>query len=275
MLKLAWAVPSAIFKESRRWVCLSNCLGPLQHAMRSRMFRGHYEFRDVVPGIYQLRASAALYLPRLRTHLQLQPHGSSVVNLTLSGLFDDASWSITRGSRSSQRDDWNWTLRSPENRPILRVVDDGTAGRRGLEQDSPSSETHAGNTTTFSEGVFGASGLSDGFQIARRSRNQRTTLSAQSQVTRTDRSSSGSPLFFGTKLQSEGLDQAKSVVAARLETFPQIGNRYASGLTLVDFSSAERRAVGKVAMVEIGSQTQLVIAGHSTDYQPTVSSRCD
>ena len=53
---------------------------------------GHYQIKDVLPGVYQLRASAALYLPSLRRQLRLQSKMRPVVNLTMSGLFDETSW---------------------------------------------------------------------------------------------------------------------------------------------------------------------------------------
>ena len=241
---------------------LVELFGPASALQALTDVQGHYQFRNVIPGIYQLRASATLYLPSLRKQLQLPPHGASVVNLTLNGLFDESGWISTRSDRMNQKDDWNWTLRSPENRPILRIADDGVNGT--YEQRSLSSETRSAITTSFSKGSFGASGLSESFQVAHRSQNQRTVLSVHSQIVQTETASLMPPLFLAAALQNEGAVHIRSVIAARVETFPQIYSNSAAGLAVMDLASAERVEIGDFAKVEVGSETHLVTAGRST-----------
>ena len=47
-----------------------------------------------------------------------------MVNVTMTNLFE-AIQLVTVPTQSDQ-DDWKWTLRAISNRPILRVLDDGT-----------------------------------------------------------------------------------------------------------------------------------------------------
>ena len=83
--------------------------------------------RNLIPGKYLVRASATLFVPATRQNLQLRIGATAVVNLTLSALFDTAAWLPAERRRADEPDDdWKWTLRSSANRPILRIVEDGT-----------------------------------------------------------------------------------------------------------------------------------------------------
>jgi hypothetical protein len=86
---------------------------------------GHYLIANLVPGKYEVRASAALFVPTMRGNLQLKPGVRAVVNLTLNAMFDAAAWlPAERRKADEPSDDWKWTLRSAANRPILRIFDD-------------------------------------------------------------------------------------------------------------------------------------------------------
>ena len=243
---------------------LVELFGPASSLNALTDLQGHYRFRDVMPGIYQLRASATLYLPSVRRQLQLQFHGVSVVNLTLTGLFDESAWISTRTDRLNQKNDWSWTLRSPENRPMLRVIDNDMEAGLPNEQGLPSSETHVAATTTYSSGVFGASGVGESFQVAHRSKNQRTIVGMRSERVKTETGSSASPIFFATSLRVEAADHTRSILAARVETFPQIWSSNANGLRMMELASAERLDIGEVAAVEVGNVTQMITSGRST-----------
>ena len=88
--------------------------------------KGRYAVARVVPGRYGVRASAALLLPAVRSNLLVQAGHRSVVDLTLSALFDETSWLPAHArSREELSDDWSWTLRSSAGRPILKLAGDG------------------------------------------------------------------------------------------------------------------------------------------------------
>ncbi len=73
---------------------------------------GRYLIANLVPGKYEVRATAALFVPALRGNLQLRPGAQAVVNLTLNALFDTASWlPAERRKADEPSDDWKWTLR--------------------------------------------------------------------------------------------------------------------------------------------------------------------
>lgn len=87
---------------------------------------GRYRIANLIPGRYQVRATAALFVPATRGNLQLRTGMRATVDLTLSMLSDPASWlPAQRRKPDEPGDDWTWTLRSAANRPILRMLGDG------------------------------------------------------------------------------------------------------------------------------------------------------
>ena len=88
--------------------------------------KGRFSISDLAPGMYQVRASAASFLPALREKVSLAPGAHLVINLTLNTLFEAVQFLPQRPRVSQDDDDWKWILRSSANRPILRVLDDGT-----------------------------------------------------------------------------------------------------------------------------------------------------
>lgn len=86
--------------------------------------RGFYSIARLLPGTYSLKVSAPSFLPTLRERIGLHAGASLMVNITMTNLFE-AIQLVTLPTQSDQ-DDWKWTLRSISNRPVLRVLPDGT-----------------------------------------------------------------------------------------------------------------------------------------------------
>jgi hypothetical protein len=86
--------------------------------------KGTYTFADILPGKYAVKAMGASYLPSLRENVRVR--ANTVVNLTLNTLYEVMQWlpAEPRAANAS-RDDWEWTLRSAANRPLLRWLEDG------------------------------------------------------------------------------------------------------------------------------------------------------
>ena len=86
--------------------------------------KGTYTFADILPGKYAVKAMGALFLPSLRENVRVR--ANTVVNLTLNTLYEVMQWlpAETRAANAS-KDDWEWTLRSAANRPLLRWLEDG------------------------------------------------------------------------------------------------------------------------------------------------------
>ncbi len=96
-----------------------------QHQLAYTDETGHFSLSGLLPGSYDLRASAASFLPTLREDVALSAGAAKVLNLTLNTLFE-AMKMVPPAKRPGDEDDsWKWTLRSTVNRPILRF-DDGS-----------------------------------------------------------------------------------------------------------------------------------------------------
>lgn len=87
--------------------------------------RGIYSIPSIFPGHYSLKAAGGDFIPTLKENLRLR--AKTVVDLTLSNIYDlmQVAPHLQR-ARTSGQDDWAWTLRSAQNRPLLRWQADGT-----------------------------------------------------------------------------------------------------------------------------------------------------
>lgn len=102
--------------------------------------KGYYSADDLQPGTYQVKVTAASFLPSLRENVNLRTGARMLVNLTLSTLADALQLLPPRRSSSSDADDWHWTLRSAANRPILRF--DEKQGPLVVVSNSEGSDDH-------------------------------------------------------------------------------------------------------------------------------------
>ena len=79
---------------------------------------------SLLPGTYSVKVSAPSFLPSLREKIGVHAGAKLMVNVTLTTLFEAIQLVPLRNPVDD--DDWKWTLRSVANRPILRVLEDGT-----------------------------------------------------------------------------------------------------------------------------------------------------
>jgi hypothetical protein len=85
---------------------------------------GFYSVAKLLPGTYSVKVSAPSFLPALREKIGVRAGAKMMVNITLTTLFEAIQ--LVPLQNQADDDDWKWTLRSVANRPILRVLDDGT-----------------------------------------------------------------------------------------------------------------------------------------------------
>lgn len=130
--------------------------------------KGLYSAKDLLPGVYHIRVTAPSFLPSVRENVNLRAGADRVVNVTLETLFD-ALQTLPRKPGASDDDDWNWTLRSCANRPILRLVNGHPEMVEG------------GNDRVLSGRVAFVAGSSDNFNTAS-SGDMSTAFSVQSSV---------------------------------------------------------------------------------------------
>ena len=86
--------------------------------------RGFFSIAKLLPGNYSLKVSAPYFLPTLREKIGLHAGARLMVNVTMTNLFEAIQ--LLNLPAQADEDEWKWTLRSISNRPILRVLPDGT-----------------------------------------------------------------------------------------------------------------------------------------------------
>ena len=130
--------------------------------------RGFYSVAGLLPGTYSVKVSAPSFLPTLREKIGVRTGAKLMVNVTLTTLFEAIQLVPLRSPVDD--DDWKWTLRSVSNRPILRVLGDGTTV---VAQNGESAADHdLKGTLTFlagspGQGFGSSSDMSAGFDVER------------------------------------------------------------------------------------------------------------
>src|SRR5450755_935316 len=130
--------------------------------------RGFYSVASLLPGMYSVKVSAPSFLPTLREKIGVRAGAKLMVNVTLTKLFEAIQLVPLRGP--VEDDDWKWTLRTVANRPILRVLEDGSTV---VAQSGESAGDHdLKGTVTFLAGSpgqgFGSpSDMTAGFAVER------------------------------------------------------------------------------------------------------------
>src|SRR5205814_419580 len=127
--------------------------------------KGFFRASGLIPGVYSIKVSAPSFLPTLREKIGLKAGAGVLLNLTLSTIFDAIQFAPRR--EGTDDGDWDWVLRSASNRPVLRVLPDGSPVM--LAKDTKSNRDLKG-TLSFVAGApadgFGAiSDMSTGFQV--------------------------------------------------------------------------------------------------------------
>src|SRR5216684_7588702 len=128
---------------------------------------GFYSVASLLPGTYSIKVSAPSFLPTLREKIGVRAGAKLMVNVTLTTLFEAIQLVPLRSPVDD--DDWKWTLRSVANRPILRVLEDGTTV---VAQSGESAGDHnLKGSLSFLAGSpgqgFGSPDMSAGFAVER------------------------------------------------------------------------------------------------------------
>jgi len=126
---------------------------------------GFYSAAGLIPGLYSVKVSAPSFLPALRERVGLRPGSSAMVNVTLNTLFEAIQLTPRRGV--ADEDDWKWTLRAASNRPILRMLDDGSpvVASQAEKDDRDLKASLSFVAGSPSEGYGGSSDMSTRFSV--------------------------------------------------------------------------------------------------------------
>src|SRR5271154_810936 len=221
--------------------------------------RGFYTVASLIPGIYSVKVSAPSFLPSLREKIGVRAGAKLMVNVTLTTLFEAIQLVPLRNTVDD--DDWKWTLRSVANRPILRVLEDGTTV---VAQTGESSDHDLKGSLTLLGGSAGQgfgspSDMSAGFAVERSLLSSGTLRlngnvgygadgqSIPSAVLRTTYTSRFNGLF----------EPSLAITALRLNS-PDMSAMPGATLQALSMTSSDRVVMGDKLEIKVGSELQTI-----------------
>jgi hypothetical protein len=230
---------------------------------------GRYRLEGILPGIYEVKVSGAMFLPTLRENLQVLAGTKLVVNLTLNTLYEAFRWLPAKPRQTDEpKDDWTWTLRLSANRPLLRLLEDGPLVVVSNGEGS-APELKARVTVRGGESGFGDGGLHDDFEM------ERTPEDGRAMIFRADLSQGTPGQALNPALNAMvGYEQQLAMgrtfrAVGAVETRPDIvGGPGGQGLQAVDLRSGQTMNFGPGVDAEFGEETQgirlgdMILANH-------------
>lgn len=218
---------------------------------------GHYRIPSIIPGIYEVKASGALFLPTLRENLQMLSGSKSVVNLTLNTLYEAFRWLPAQPRQADEpKDEWTWTLRLSANRPLLRLLQDGplVVVNQG---DGSAPELKARVTVRGGESSFGDGGVHNDFEM------ERSPDDGRAMIFRADLSQADEPSLNAMAGYEQQLAPGHTFrTIATVEDRPDIaGGPTADGLQAVAMRSGETMNFTESVQAEFGDETEAIHLG--------------
>jgi hypothetical protein len=243
-------------------------LGSASHSLK--VFtdeNGFYSASGLLPGVYSVKAYSPSFLPALRERIGLRPGSSVLVDLKLSGLFDAIQMPPLRGGTADD-DDWKWVLRSASNRPILRVLEDGSAvvvanAAEGNHSDLKGSLSFLGGSA--SGGFGGASDMNTGFSVEK-SVFSSGTVALQGNLGY----GSGEPSAVLRASYSHALANGRPEMAFTMRRLAAPGiDSHSSVLQALALTASDQFTVGDVLELRFGSELQTIqFMGRVTAFRP-------
>jgi hypothetical protein len=231
---------------------------------------GFFSAGGLLPGIYNIKVSAASFLPSFRDGVGLRAGGKVALNLTLNTLFDGLK--IAPAQTSADQDDWKWVLRSSANRPILRVLEDSSGSQSAaVTGDSAKNNHELKGSLSFlagaaSEGFGGASDMSTGFSVER-SIFASDTIGFWGNIGYNDGAAPASVLHasFSHKMDNGSEPQ----FALTMRNLPAPFTMPNATLQALSMTTSDSMAMGDVLELHFGSEVQTIqFLGRVTAFQP-------
>jgi Carboxypeptidase regulatory-like domain len=226
--------------------------------------QGFFLATGLPPGNYSVKVSAPAFLPTLREKVSVKAGAGILLNLTLTTLFDAVQFVPRNGS--TDNGDWDWVLRSTANRPVLRLLPDGSPVVVSKASDSDLKGSLSFLAGSASQGFGSGSDMSTGFSL-------------EKSFFATDTLRLGGDLGYGPGLpnavvrtsykhqMANGSTPEVAVTMRRLST-PGLGLRNA-GLQALSMSTSDAMTVGDVLEFKFGSELQTIqFLGRVTAFRP-------
>lgn len=259
-----WAAPASVSGTVRDSAGVPQIGAEVQllrsdYTIAARTFtdsQGHFLIASVFPGHYALKAINSSFLPSMRENLRLRG-GRTVVNLTLNTLYEVMQWLPAQPRAADARnDDWDWTLRSAADRPLLRWLEDGPLVVVS-EGNGDTPKLKARIMATGQAGTFGESGERFSATVEDTPQNSRELLA---RVDFDPHTNAGLESMLGFRQDLGYAGSVQSVAAVAIA--PQMEGAGEAGVSEFALSSGETMHFGDSAEVEAGSTEAI---GHSSD----------
>ena len=216
---------------------------------------GRYLLSGVLPGQYQVRATAAFLMPTVRPNLHIQPGTLAVVNLTMTTLFEAENWLPAQRRRADEpADDWKWTLRSTAGRPLLRLVDqDGNPISASSSERPISKPIEQGRVSVLSgDGAFGQGGTHQILLM------NRTVENGDSAILRVDASDLPQGFPGPSAEISAGYEKRSPLggstrVVTSFQTHPELAYGNGTGLQIMRMTTTQQINLGDAVMIDAGT----------------------
>ncbi len=228
---------------------------------------GFYSASGILPGVYNIKAYSPSFLPALKERVGLRPGSTVLVDLKLSGLFEAIQFPAMRGSAASEDDDWKWVLRSAANRPILRMLEDGSVAP--AESSDPNHELKGSLSFvagSASEGFGSASDMSTVFSVEK-SVFASGTMALQGDVGYGNGSPNAVLRASFSHTSANGSKPQMAITMRRLAA-PGIDS-HTSALQALALSASDEFSFGNVLELHFGSELQTIqFMGRVTAFRP-------
>ena len=222
--------------------------------------RGFYSVASLLPGTYSIKVSAPSFLPALREKIAVRAGAERMVNVTLTTLFEAIQ--LVPLPSPVDDDDWKWTLRSVANRPILRVLEDGTTV---VAQSGESAADHGlkGSVTFLAgspgQGFGSASDMTAGFAVERSLLSSGTLRLNGNLGYEPDGQGIPAAVLRTTYTNSFNgvLEPSLAITALRLNS-PDLNTMPGATLQALSVTSSDRIVLGDMLEMKFGSELQTI-----------------
>jgi hypothetical protein len=231
---------------------------------------GRYRIANLAAGRYQVRATAALFAPATRGNLRLTTAMRATVDLTLSMLGNPVAWlPAQRRKPDEPGDDWTWTLRSAANRPILRMMGDGSVVlvSSGAGEAPRGAPVQARASMMSGDGGFGG-GAAHGVVALDRAGNDGSDVAMRADVAAADTSAPATEIDAG--YERRGIMGGGSRLVVSVASHPEMMTPGGvMGMQTMRMASAEKMQLGDSVDVEAGGTVYAIrTAGTALTAQP-------
>jgi carboxypeptidase family protein len=230
---------------------------------------GFYSVSSLLPGTYSVKVSAPSFLPSLREKIGVRAGGRLMVNITLTTLFEAIQLVPLRSPVDD--DDWKWTLRSVANRPILRVLEDGTTV---VEQRGESAGHDLKGTVSFlagspGQGFGSSSDMTAGFAVERSLLSSGTVRLNGNVGYESDGQGIPAAALRTTYTNRFNGIFEPSVAITALRLTPPENSMPAGTLQALSVTSSDRVVLGDMIEMKLGSELQAIqFMGRVNTFKP-------